>query len=138
MPPYQPDWERLLTPDPFGAEETERLRTAYVDWLDMLANYIGMFDYTYRWLGGYLQLPEPRETVMLWVGDHPPAASVSGEGANWEVPVHLVTRDPVLLQRFVDLGFRPGLEPARPALGGIHDLNALLLRAFAAPSSGAH
>lgn len=138
VPPYQLDWERLLTPDPFGAEETERLRTAYVDWLDMLPNYIGMFDYTYRWLGGYLQLPEPREAVMLWVGDHQPAGSVSGEGANWEVPVHLVTRDPVLLQRFVDLGFRPGLEPARPALGGMHDLNALLLRAFAAPSAGAH
>lgn len=136
VPPYQPDWDRLLTPDPFGAAETERLRTAYVDWLDMLPNYVGMFDYTYRWLGGYLRRPEPRESVMLWVGDHQPAASVSGEGASWEVPVHLVTRDPVLLQRFVELGFRPGLEPVRPALGGMHDLNALLLRALAAPSAG--
>ncbi len=134
VPPYQPDWARLLTPDPFGAAETERLRTAYVDWLDMLPNYVGMFEYTYRWLGGYLQLPEARESVMLWVGDHQPAASVSGEGANWDVPVHIVTRDPALLARFVALGFRPGLEPQRPVLGGLHDLNALLLKAFAAPA----
>jgi hypothetical protein len=133
VPPYQPDWARLLTPDPFGAAETERLRTAYVDWLDMLPNYVGMFDYTYRWLGGYLLRPEARESVMLWVGDHQPAASVSGEGASWDVPVHIVTRDPELLARFVALGFRPGLEPARPVLGGLHDLNALLLRALAAP-----
>lgn len=138
VPPYQPDWDRLLTPDPFGAAETERLRTAYVDWLDMLPNYVGMFDYTYRWLGGYLRRPEPRESVMLWVGDHQPAASVSGEGASWDVPVHVVTRDPALLQRFVELGFRPGLEPVRPALGGMHDLNALLLRALAAPSKAVH
>ncbi|KPF53634.1 hypothetical protein D621_09925 [beta proteobacterium AAP51] len=130
VPPYQPDWQRLLTPDPFGAEDTERLRNAYVDWLDMLPNYVGMFDYTYRWLGGYLQRPHPREMVMLWVGDHQPAASVSGEGASWDVPVHIVTRDPVLLARFVALGFKPGLEPARPVLGGMHDLHAALLMAL--------
>jgi len=134
VPPYQSDWNRLLTPDPFGAAESKRLLTAYVDWLDMLPNYVGMFDYTYRWLGGYLQQPEPRESVMLWVGDHQPAASVSGEGATWEVPVHVITRDPELLAQFVALGFRPGLEPQRPSLGGMHDLTALLLRAFEAPS----
>lgn len=138
VPPYQADWDRLLTPDPYGSAETERLRTAYVDWLDMLPNYVGMFDYTYRWLGGYLQRPEARESVMLWVGDHQPAASVSGEGASWDVPVHIVTRDPALLARFVELGFKPGLEPARPALGGMHELTALLLTALAAPAPAAH
>jgi hypothetical protein len=136
VPPYQPDWARLLTPDPYGPAETARLRTAYVDWLDMLPNYVGMFDYTYRWLGGYLQRPEPRESVMLWVGDHQPAASVSGEGASWDVPVHIVTRDAALLARFMALGFKPGLDPARPALGGMHDLTALLLKALAAPAPG--
>jgi len=133
VPPYQGDWDRLLTPDPFGAAESQRLLGAYVDWLDMLPNYAGMFDYTYRWLGGYLQRPEPRESVMLWVGDHQPAASVSGEGASWDVPVHVITRDPELLARFVAQGFRPGLAPQRPALGGMHDLTALLLEAFEAP-----
>ena len=136
VPPYQPDWARLLTPDPYGPAESERLRNAYVDWLDMLPNYVGMFDYTYHWLGGYLQRPEPRESVMLWVGDHQPAASVSGEGANWDVPVHIVTRDAGLLARFVALGFKPGLDPARPVLGGLHDLTALLLKALAAPAPG--
>ncbi len=98
----------------------------------MLPNYVGMFDYTYRWLGGYLQRPEPRESVMVWVGDHQPAASVSGEGASWDVPVHVITRDPALLARFVALGFRPGLEPQHPSLGGMHDLTAIMLKAFEA------
>jgi hypothetical protein len=133
VPPYQPDWQRLLTPDPFGEEESRRLLASFVDWIDMLPNYVGMFDYTYRWLGGWLQRPEPRESVILLVGDHQPAASVSGEGASWEVPVHIVTRDPELLARFVALGFTPGLEPQRPTLGGMHDLTAVLLQAFARP-----
>ena len=135
VPPYQPDWARMLSADPYGAAETERLRNAYVDWLDMLPNYAGMFDYTYRWLGGYLLRPEARESVMLWVGDHQPAASVSGEGASWDVPVHLVTRDPALLARFVTLGFSPGLTPQRPVLGGMHDLTSILLQAFEAPTT---
>ena len=135
VPPYQPDWQRLLSDDPFGAEESQRLLASFVDWIDMLPNYVGMFDYTYRWLGGWLQRPEPRESVILLVGDHQPAATVSGEGASWEVPVHVVTRDPELLARFVALGFEPGLEPRRPALGGMHDLTALLLQALAEPLS---
>jgi hypothetical protein len=133
VPPYQPDWQRLLTPDPFGAEESQRLLASFVDWIDMLPNYVRMFDYTYRWLGGWLQRPEPRESVILLVGDHQPAASVSGEGASWEVPVHIVTRDTQLLARFVALGFTPGLAPQRPALGGMHDLTGVLLRALAEP-----
>ena len=130
VPPYQSDWERLLTPDPFGAEESLRLQNAHVDWLDKLPGYIDIFEYTYRWLGGYLQRPEARESVMLWVGDHQPASSVTGEGASWDVPVHLITRDPALLERFIALGFRPGLVPQRPSLGGLHELTALLLKAF--------
>jgi hypothetical protein len=138
VPPYQTDWERLLTPDPFGAEESLRLQNAYVDWLDKLPGYVDMFEYTYRWLGGYLQRLEARESVMLWVGDHQPASSVTGEGASWDVPVHLITRDPELLARFVALGFRPGLVPKRPTLGGLHDLTGMLLQAFnAQPGSQA-
>ncbi|MFN9030165.1 MAG: sulfatase-like hydrolase/transferase [Betaproteobacteria bacterium] len=133
VPPYQPDWERLLSSDPYGAEESQRLLASFVDWVDMLPNYIGMFEWTYQWLGGWLQRPEPRESVILLVGDHQPAASVSGAGSNWDVPVHIVTRDPALIERFVALGFTPGLEPRRPVLGGMHDLTALLLRALAEP-----
>ena len=44
--------------------------------------------------------------------------------------MHVITRDPKLLARFVALGFQPGLEPRRPPLGGLHDLTALLLQAF--------
>jgi hypothetical protein len=130
VPPYQRDWRRLLTPDPFGADASQQLRDTRLDWIDKLPGYVDMFEYTYRWLGGYLRRPEARESVMLWVGDHQPASSVTGEGASWDVPVHLITRDPDLLARFVALGFRPGLDPQRPTLGGLHELTALLLEAF--------
>ncbi len=76
--------------------------------------------------------------MWLLVGDHQPAASVSGEGASWDVPVHVVTQDPALVARFVALGFTPGLVPRREPLGGMHDLTAMLLKALeAAPAASA-
>jgi hypothetical protein len=130
VPPVQPDRQRLLSDDPFGADASRALLAEHVDWNDMQPNYVRMFDYTYRWLGDWLQQGEARESVMVWVGDHQPAASVSGPGAGWEVPVHIVTRDRALLERFIALGFVAGLEPQRPALGAMHDLTTLLLRGF--------
>lgn len=69
----------------------------------------------------------------ILVGDHQPAASVSGEGASWDVPVHIVSRDPDLLARFTAQGFHAGLEPPREARGGLHDLTTMMLRVFAQP-----
>ncbi|MCU0896973.1 MAG: hypothetical protein MUC55_05680 [Burkholderiales bacterium] len=136
VPPYQPDWSRVVTDEPFDRGEAERLASAKIDWIDMRPGYVGMFDYTYRWLGDYLRRPESRESVIVLVGDHQPAGTVTGEGATWDVPVHVLTRDPELLARFVALGFRRGIEPQRPTLGGLHDLNALLLRAFGGEALG--
>ena len=130
VPPYQPDWQRVLTETPFDERDTAKALAERVDWLDMFPDYLRMVEYTYRWLGGFLRLPEARETVFVLIGDHQPAGNVSGEGAPWDVPVHIVTRDPEILARFAALGFRTGLEPDRTPLGGMHDLTAMLLQGF--------
>ena len=44
--------------------------------------------------------------------------------------MHIISRDPQLLERFVAQGFAAGLEPPRTPLGGMHELTAMLLRAF--------
>lgn len=64
------------------------------------------------------------------MGDHPPIASVTGPNASWDVPVHLISRDAALLQRFEAAGFVPDLEPSTHSLGPLHALTPLLLSAF--------
>ena len=130
VPPYQSDWDRVLQPDPFGEEEARRALAQPVNWLDMFPDFLRTIGYTYRWLAGFLREREARETVYILVGDHQPAANVSGEGASWDVPVHIVSRDARLLSRFVEQGFAHGLEPQRAPLGGLHELTGVLLRAF--------
>jgi hypothetical protein len=46
------------------------------------------------------------------------------------VPVHIVSRDPALLERFKAQGFSDGLWPDRKVLGGLHHLTSLLLTGF--------
>lgn len=133
VPPYQTDPQKLLGGTPFDPADSARALAVKPDWLNMLPGYVAMVEYTYRWLGDYLRQPQPRETVYILVGDHQPAASVSGEGASWDVPVHIVSRDPALLARFTAQGFHAGLEPPREARGGLHDLTTMMLRAFAQP-----
>ena len=64
------------------------------------------------------------------MGDHQPAANVTGEGASWEVPVHIISANPQLLERFATRGFKPGLEPSGPSIGKLFDLTRMLVDVF--------
>jgi hypothetical protein len=130
VPPYQPDWARVLSAEPFDRAETERALAQSPNWLDMSADYVRMIDYSYRWLAGLMRQPEARDTVYVLIGDHQPAANITGEGASWDVPVHIIARDAQLLANFSTLGFHPGLDAPRAPLGALHELTGLLLKAF--------
>jgi len=75
--------------------------------------------------------------VFVILGDHQPAAAVSGEGASWDVPVHVIASRQAVLDQFVAQGFHPGVTPSRPALGPMHRLTPILLDAFGDPDAAA-
>lgn len=135
QPPVQPDLARLLGPQPFDETELRQALARAPDWLDQFPDYVRSFDTTYRWLAVHLRRPEPREGLIVIVGDHQPMANVSGS-ASWDVPVHLIAGDPALLAPFVARGFTPGMEPPRQSLGAMHELTAMLLEAFDGPRAG--
>jgi hypothetical protein len=133
-PPYQPDWARLLSAEPFGpvppaAQEDEAQVRQHL-LADPAGAYARTFDYLLRVLAGWLRLRDDLDLVLLIIGDHQPLAAVSGEGANWEVPVHLITARPGLREAFLAAGFVPGLDPGTQVLGGMADLSRMVLRAF--------
>jgi hypothetical protein len=135
IPPYQPDWERLLGEQPFDPADVARAQAQSHQWLDMFPDYLRSIEYTWRWLGGWLARPEPRPTVYVLMGDHQPVGAVTGRSVSFDVPVHIIATDAALIQRLKALGFAPGLEPPRAAPGGMHELTGLLLQAFAGPAS---
>ena len=130
VPAYQPDWGRILTPNPLAPTTPGRAGTQALALTDLGPAYADSLDYLFQVLGGWLRHRPDLDLVLLVLGDHQPLAAVSGEGAPWEVPVHLITGRAEVRDAFLAQGFVPGLVPRRPALGGMADLTQMLLRAF--------
>ena len=131
IPPYQPDWARVLTATPYDADALDRAWSAWPDWMNLGPSYLEALDYAFATVGGYLRLRADRDLVMILVGDHQPPALVSGEGASWEVPVHVIANRGALLDRLVrDHRFVEGLQPRHPAVARLDTLLPILLDAF--------
>lgn len=129
-PPYQADWRRMLSPRPFDGPDIVRAYAGEPDWTDFGPGYSAAMTYDLAVLGGYLRRHEDRDIVMIVIGDHQPPAAVSGEHASWNVPVHVITSRPRILDRLRDAGFGSGLTPPRRAVSRMHALQPILLNGF--------
>jgi phosphoglycerol transferase MdoB-like AlkP superfamily enzyme len=128
--PYQPDWTRFGSSEPYDEDAVAAALAKQPDWLDLSPSYADSMNYAYASIGGYLRLNAGRDLVMVMLGDHQPAAAVAGEGASWDVPVHIIASRPELLDRFFARGFRPGMHPPRQAISKMHELLPTLLEVF--------
>jgi hypothetical protein len=132
-PPYQPDWLRMTGDHPYDGPDIVRAYGREPDWTDFAPGYIDAITYDLATIGGYLRQQSHRDLVMIVLGDHQPAAAVSGEGASWDVPVHIIANRREVLDEFRARGFTAGLIPARAPLAPMHELGPMLLDAFSAP-----
>ncbi len=129
-PPYQDDWSRFADGSaPFDPTEVERSLAERPDWLDLAPAYVDSVRYALATIAGFLEWRADDDLVLVLVGDHQPAASITGPRARWDVPVHVVG-PPALLEPLVGSGFVPGVVPSAGAIAEMHELGPLLLRAF--------
>jgi hypothetical protein len=134
-PPYQPDWNKMFLEHPYDGPSIVRAYAQQPDWTHFGPGYVNAIAYDYATLAGYLRRHADRSFVMIVLGDHEPAAAVSGVNAPWDVPVHVIASRREILDRLREHGFRAGLTPARPSLGKMHTLLAVLLDAFSASAT---
>ena len=129
-PPYQAEWGRVLTSQPYDPDVLDAAWAETPDWMNLGPSYVQALRYAYATIGGYLRLRADRDLVVILVGDHQPPALVSGEGASWNVPVHVIASRAALLDRLVSHHFRSGLTPGPGAVATMHGLLPILLDAF--------
>lgn len=130
-PPFQADWARMLSEHPYEVESLDEAWSAWPDWMDLAPSYVESLRYAFANIGGYLRLRADRDLVIVLVGDHQPPALVSGEGASWEVPVHVITNRSEVLDRLIRVhGFVEDLEPQHPKVARMDTLLPVLLDAF--------
>jgi Sulfatase len=133
-PPLQSDWQRILTANPFDAEPLRRSLTQTPVWTDLGKAYVSSVAYFLDTLASYLRARPNGNFVMIILGDHQPAANVSGEGVTWDVPVHVIASSPAILAALQADGFRPGLVPVRPTAGKMNELGPWSAAAFGTPA----
>jgi Sulfatase len=131
-PPYQADWMRVVGPHPFDDAAAAASIAQSPDWTSLGVPYGESFAYTLEYLAGYLRARPGSDFVLVLIGDHQPAASVTGVGARWDVPIHVITSRGAVTRALRDAGFVAGtdLTPNGARVGGMADLTTLLLRAF--------
>lgn len=129
-PPLQPDGHRILTAQPYDAEPLQRALAQKPDWTHMDKSYLSSVEYFLDVIANYLRERAGDNFVLIIIGDHQPAANVSGDGASWDVPVYVISRQPEILESLRTRGFRPGLTPAERTVGKMNELTPWLLAAF--------
>lgn len=130
--PYQPDWTMLMTKFPYPPAAIDEAYDNQPDWLNLGPSYVRAMKYVYASMAGYIRRRPERDVVMIVIGDHQPPALVTGLGAPWDVPVHVIASRPAVLASLEAAGFTPGVEPPRRVLARMHELTPMLLRALSA------
>jgi hypothetical protein len=83
-------------------------------WLDtdrVREYYARSVEYAVHAMVAYAERYVDEHTLLIVLGDHQPAPLVTGVDAPWDVPVHVVSGDPALLEPFLDWGFVEGAWP---------------------------
>ena len=106
------DWDDVGDGTIFNTQ-TESGDPPSVVWADperVRRQYIQTIDYSLETLGSYMAR-FGEETVFVILGDHQPAAIITGPNASRAVPIHVVSSDRELIARFEREGFTPGMLP---------------------------
>ncbi|MFC4261023.1 hypothetical protein ACFOZ5_18535 [Marinobacter lacisalsi] len=72
------------------------------------AHYARAVAYSINVVAGYIENRMNQRSLLVVLGDHQPAPLVTGEDASRDVPVHLISADPALLEPFAGDGMKPG------------------------------
>ena len=98
-------------------EQAESGDPPAVVWADqdrVRRHYIATIDYALETLGSYISR-FGRDAVFVVLGDHQPAALITGPDASRSVPIHIVSRDHALVDSFKADGFSMGMTPSPQA-----------------------
>jgi phosphatidylglycerophosphate synthase len=79
------------------------------------AAYGHSIEYSLRTLFSFVQRYGDDDTVLVVLGDHQPATTVSGQDADHDVPISVIAHDPKVLDQIGGWGWQDGLLPSPDA-----------------------
>lgn len=111
------DWDEVADGSVYGpmAAEGEPRRVVWRSAAKVRAQYVKSIEYALTTLISYLERYGDANTVLVFLGDHQPVPTVTGERASRDVPITIVAKDPAVLDRISGWNWHEGLNPGPTA-----------------------
>lgn len=111
--PVLDDWEEIGDGSRFEefSQIGERPEDLWRDIDRIREHYALSVDYAVHTMAAYAERYVDDRTLLIVLGDHQPAPLITGDGASWEVPVHVISGDRSLVDPFLEWGFVEGAWP---------------------------
>lgn len=137
--PEMIDWNTIGDGSVYGPMPSQGKTQAEV-WSDpakVRAAYAESIRYSLTTLIEYMTHYGSKDTVMVFLGDHQPGPSVSGDTKNHDVPVSIVAGDPAVFDSIRGWRWQDGLNPGPKApVWRMDQFRDRFLTAFDPPASG--
>ena len=116
IPPVIDDWSKVGDGSIYNQQASTRLDNGFVAGADYKSAYRTSIQYSLQVVASYLEkLPADDRSVVIILGDHQPRRPVAGiRRDTWYVPIHVLSRDPSVLERFARMGYTPGTAAPVP------------------------
>ncbi|MBO0343930.1 sulfatase [Roseibium sp. CAU 1637] len=126
------DWQHVGDGTIFNSQ-AERGDPPAVVWSDparVQRQYIKAVDYSLQTIADYIAR-FGEDAIFIVLGDHQPAAIITGLHASRAVPLHIISQDKALVDRFQSTGFTSGMTPDRDTPEHpMHSMRDRLITAF--------
>ena len=113
--PVLDDWESIGDGQVFSkwADAGERPEELWLDTERVREQFALSVGYAVSAMTAYAERYVDDSLLLIVLGDHQPAPLITGEDVSLEVPVHVISRDPKLIEPFLEWGFERGGLPSR-------------------------
>jgi hypothetical protein len=95
--------------------ESPTVADVWSDLTQIRQAYAESVAYSFNAITAFVETAHDENLVLVILGDHQPPAVVSGAGADHDVPVTLVAKDPSILESASSWGWQPGWRPGPQA-----------------------
>jgi hypothetical protein len=131
--PSMVDWDDVGDGTIFEpmAVKTAASGSLYSNPTQVRARYREAIKYSLTTLISYVETYGDDNLVLVFLGDHQPFPTVTGENPSHDVPITIVARDPAVLEQISDWNWEDGLNPSpRAPVWPMSDFRNRFLTAF--------
>ncbi len=119
VPQFIEDWDSIRDGSEYYTTDNPRFDNHWLTGRQYVEGYVVSEEYALAVIADYLAKYIPDDSLVVIVGDHQPRYPIREDGESSAVPMHILSRDPRMVEAFSRYGFTPGLVPKAGKVPGM-------------------